>query len=58
MIVEEKLSDRLVKHSSDRDVMMLQKQTGLLYAEAVDVIPCRYTYEETDISIEEEPYGN
>ena len=58
MIVEEKLSDRLVKHFSDKSVMMLQKETGLLYAEAVDVIPCRYTYEETEIPVEEEPYGN
>lgn len=58
MIVEEKLSDRLVKHSSDKGVMMLQKETGILYAEAVDVIPCRYTYEETKIPVEEEPYGN
>ena len=58
MIVEEKMNDRLVKHTSDRGVMMLQKETGLLYPEAVDVIPCRYTYEETEIPIEEEFYGN
>ncbi len=58
MIVEEKMNDRLVKHASDRGVMMLQRETGILYAQAVDVIPCRYTYEETEIPVEEEPYGN
>lgn len=58
MILEEKLSNRLVKHFSDKGVMMLQKETGLLYAEAVDVIPCRYTYEETETTVEEDPYGN
>ncbi|MBE6685024.1 MAG: hypothetical protein E7592_05180 [Ruminococcaceae bacterium] len=48
MIVEEKLSDKLVKHYSDGGFFIRQKETGAEYAEAVDVIPCRYTYEETD----------
>lgn len=37
---------------SDKDVMIKQIETGNLYEDAVDVIPCRYTYEETDIAIE------
>ena len=42
---------------SDKDVMIKQIETGNLYEDAVDVIPCKYTYEETDIPIEhpEEP---
>ena len=48
MIVKENLSDKLVKHYSDGGFFIRQKETGAEYAEAVDVIPCRYTYEETD----------
>lgn len=29
-----------------------QVETGIVYDEAVDVVPCRYTYEVTDIPIE------
>lgn len=48
MIVKENLSEKLVKHYSDGGFFIRQKETGIEYAEAVDVIPCRYTYEETD----------
>lgn len=48
MIVKENLSDKLVKHYSDGGFFIRQKETGIEYAEAVDVVPCRYTYEETD----------
>lgn len=40
--------DNLVKHYSDENMLILQVETGVKYAEAVDVYPCRYTYEETD----------
>lgn len=45
------------KRYSDKDVMIKQIETGNLYEDAMDVIPCKYTYEETDIPIEhpEEP---
>ena len=42
----------LIKHYSDAGMMMLQNETGIKYAEAVDVVPCRYTYTETDEPIE------
>lgn len=29
-----------------------QVETGIVYSETVDVVPCRYTYEATDIPIE------
>ena len=40
--------DNLVRHYSDENKLILQVETGVKYAEAVDVYPCRYTYEETD----------
>lgn len=54
MIVEEILSETLVRHYSDRGKKIKQEETGAVYDDAVDVIPCRYTYTETDIPIEGE----
>lgn len=49
MIVEEYLRDgTLVKHYSDSGFLIEQVETGARYGEAVDVVPCRYTYVETD----------
>lgn len=44
----------LIKHYSDAGFMLLQVETGLKYADPVDVVPCRYTYEETEEYIEGE----
>lgn len=44
--------DNLVKHYSDENKLILQVETGVKYAEAIDVYPCRYTYEETNEPIE------
>ena len=52
MVIEEILSDRLIRHYSDNGMMIKQVETGIEYADAVDVIPCRYTYEETETPIE------
>lgn len=38
----------LIKHYSDSGFMLLQVETGLKYSDPVDVVPCAYTYEETD----------
>lgn len=54
MIVEETLNERLVKHYSDQGMKLKQVETGSLYDEAVDLIPCQYTYEETEIPIEQD----
>lgn len=50
-------NDTRVRQWSDLGMMIRQIETGILYEDAVDIIPCRYTYEETDIPIpiEEEP---
>lgn len=56
MIVEEKLNEQLIRHYSDKGVKLKQVETGFVYDEAIDLIPCEYTYEETDeiIVVEEE----
>lgn len=55
MLIEEIIDggDR-VRHYSDIGMMIRQQQTGELYDEAVDLMPCEYNYEETDIPIGEE----
>jgi hypothetical protein len=53
MIKTEYLNDgTLIKHYSDAGYMLLQVETGIKYSDPVDVVPCRYTYEETDELIE------
>lgn len=55
MIQIEYLNDgTLIKHFSDAGVLLLQVETGVKYADPVDIVPCRYTYEETDELIEGE----
>lgn len=55
MIQIEYLNDgTLIKHFSDAGVLLLQVETGVKYADPVDLAPCRYTYEETDELIEGE----
>lgn len=48
MILEEMVDETRVRHWSDQDVKLRQVETGNIYEDAVDVIPCRYTYAETD----------
>lgn len=55
MIQTEYLNDgTLIKHYSDAGFMLLQNETGEKYADPVDVVPCRYTYTETDELIDGE----
>ena len=55
MIKVEYLNDgTLVKHYSDKGVMLLQVETGVKYSDPVDLVPCAYTYIETDELIETE----
>ena len=54
MILTEYLNDgTLIKHYSDKGFLLLQVDTGAKYAEPIDVVPCVYTYTETDELIEE-----
>ena len=52
MIKVEILSETLVRHYSDKGVKLKQVETGIVYDEAVDLIPCQYTYEETEEHVE------
>jgi hypothetical protein len=55
MILTEFLNDgTLIKHYSDAGFMLLQVETGAKYSDPIDVVPCRYTYEETDEKIDSE----
>lgn len=53
MILTEYLNDgTLIKHYSDKGFLLLQNETGAKYAEPIDVVPCIYTYTETEELIE------
>ena len=55
MIKTEFLNDgKLIKHYSDSGVMLLQVETNIMYADPIDAVPCRYTYIETDVQIEDD----
>lgn len=51
MIVTEYLNENQIRHYSDERLYLRQIETGEIYCDAVDVIPCMYTYEETDMVI-------
>lgn len=49
MILTEFLNDgALIKHYSDEGYLLLQVETGAKYSDPIDIVPCPYTYEETD----------
>ena len=47
MIVQEFVND-LVYTRSDSGYYIIQNETGLEYEDAWDVLPCRYTYSESE----------
>ena len=55
MIIAEYLNNNtLVRHYSDIGMMLIQKETGYKYADPIDILPCVFTYEETNEPIEVE----
>lgn len=48
MIKSEVYDNMVVRHWSDANVKIRQIETGTLWNDAVDILPCAYTYEETD----------
>ena len=55
MIREELIENgERIRHWSDLNLKIRQIETGIIYDDVVDVIPCKYTYEETNEPIEEE----
>ena len=53
MIIAQEIDGMVVRHYSDAGVMLRQIETDTLWPDAVDVLPCQYTYEETNIIIPE-----
>ena len=55
MIVKEKIAKpdgtRFIVTYSDQGYYIKKRNNGMLYREAIDVIPCRFKYDETDILI-------
>ena len=50
MIIPEIIEDGTrIRRYSDQGFKIKQLETGYIYCEAIDTIPCEYTYEETDI---------
>lgn len=47
MIKQEQTND-LIHTYSDNGYYILQNETGIKYVEAYDIMPCKYTYSETD----------
>ena len=55
MIKTELLKDgTLIRHYSTEGMRLLQVETGTMYDEAIDIFPCQYTYEETEIPAEQD----
>ena len=54
MIIIEQLDERTrERRYSDKGVKLLQIETNILYNDAVDVVPCRFTYEESEEPIDD-----
>lgn len=56
MIISEIIENgNRIHHYSDSGLRILQNETGIVYNDAVDVMPCKYTYSETEelIPVEE-----
>lgn len=47
-VIKEPLENGLILHYSSDDKYIRQVETGVEYIDAVDAVPCKYTYEETD----------
>jgi hypothetical protein len=52
MIVSEPYKEKYIKHYSDRGYKIIQVETGRVFCSAIDLTPCRFTYEETDIILD------
>ncbi len=53
MILTENTEDGRIRHYSDAGYKIRQVETGAIYDDAVDYIPCRYTYVETDEPVDD-----
>ena len=53
MIIEQMINEHRIKHYSNNNMKIRQIETNNLYDSAVDNYPCIYTYEETEVPIED-----
>ena len=54
MILTEYLNNgTLIRHYSDKGFLLLQNETGIKYSAPIDLVPCIYTYTETDEPIDD-----
>ena len=58
MIIQQRFNERLVRTYSDKGNKIEQQETRVVYDEAIDLSPCRFTYKETDIHLETEEAEN
>lgn len=47
-MIQTEMIDGRIRHFSTLGLKIRQVETGAVYSDAVDNIPCPYTYEETD----------
>lgn len=52
MVVLTEMIDDRIRHYSSAGMKLLQVETGKVYDDAVDIVPCPYTYTETDQPVE------
>ena len=52
MAIQTEMVEDRIRHYSDKELKILQVETGIVYDDAVDEVPCRYTYTETNIPID------
>ena len=53
MIIKEMRGPDRIYHYSDQYLKIRQIESGIIYDDAEDSYPCKWTYEETDIPIED-----
>lgn len=54
MVIYEDIDEIVCRHYSDQGLMLRKVEDGTLWPDAVDVKPCPFTYEETDVPVPDE----
>ena len=52
-ILSELVPTNCIRHYSNLNVKLRQIETDELFNDAIDLLPCQFTYEETDIPIDD-----
>ena len=54
MIITEQINEQVERRYSDLGVKIKKIEDGTLWNDAIDTIPCRFTYVETSYSVDDE----